>query len=226
MAWLAIVFLLSLPEDKETEEAIQKFKAAMKSPELSARVGAVNELGRLENVRVMKALAACLPADDKQVRIAAAKVLGGYREKKPQAVALLAEGLEANAKEPDVQAEILSAMKSLHEEAALASAYRHLDEKSEKVAEAAIGVTGAVHSRNSIDPLIKLMKKLLTSGEGISSGDGSFDVPADEALREPARKLEAAAAKALQAITGEKWSSAQEWAAWWKANSGTFKVKE
>lgn len=226
MVAIAMMVLLTVTDDKETEEALQKFKAAMKSPELSARVGAVNEVARLQNVRIMRALAACLGTDDKQVRIAAAKALGGFQEKKPQAVALLAEGLEANAKEPDIQAEILSAMTTLHEEAALASAYRHLDEKNEKVAEAAIGVTGAVHSRNSIDPLIKLMKKLLTAGDGVSSGDGSFDVPADEALRERARKLEAAAARALQSITGEKYSTAQEWAAWWKTNSGTFKVKE
>lgn len=226
MLWMAMVLFLMPADEKETEDAIQRFKAAMKSPELATRVVAVGDVGKLQNVRVLRVLASCLVTDDKAVRIAAAKSVGGFQEKKPQAVAVLADGLEANAKEPDVQAEILSAMKVLREEAALAPAYRHLDDKNEKVAEAAIGVTGVVRSRNSVDPLIKLMKKLLTAGEGVSSGDGSFDVPPDEALRERARKLEAAAAKALGSITGEKWSTAQEWAGWWKSNSGTFKVKE
>ncbi|HLY11378.1 MAG TPA: HEAT repeat domain-containing protein [Planctomycetota bacterium] len=226
MLSMGMILLLALADDKETEDALQKFKAAMKSPDLSLRVAAVADLGRLQNVRVLKVLAACLVTDDKQVRMAAAKALGAFPEKKSQTVAVLSEGLDPNVKDPDVQVEILSALHTLHDDSALATAYRHLDDKNAKVAEAAIGITGAVHSRASIDPLIRLMKKLLTAGEGVSSGDGSFDVPPDEALRDRARKLEAAAAKALQAITGEKWSTAQEWGAWWKSNSGSFKVKE
>jgi HEAT repeat protein len=226
MKALAMILLMSLSDDKEVEEAIQKFKSTMKSPELAARVGAVTEVGRLQNIRVMKVLASCLTTDDKLVRIAAAKSLGGYQEKKPLATALLTEGLDPNAKEPDVLIEIISAMKTLHEESSLSAAYRHLDDKNTKVAEAAIGLTGVVRSKNSIDLLVRLMKKLLSSGEGYSSGDGSLDVPADEALRERARRLESAASKALQSITGEKWSNAQEWGAWWKSNASTFKVKD
>jgi len=226
MVSMAMVLLCALTDDKETEDAILKFKAEMKSPEVATRVSAVNELGRLQNIRILKVLESCLVTDDQRVRIAAAKLLGGFREKKAQAVAVLSEGLESNVKEPDVQAEILLALKSLHEEGSLACAHRHLDDKNAKVAEAAIDITGIVHSKNSIDLLIRLMKKLLTAGDGVSSGDGSFDVPPDEALRTRARKLEAAASRALQSITGEKWSTAQEWSTWWKTNSGSFKIKD
>jgi len=226
MQTMALILVLALLDDKEAEEAIQKFKSTMKSPDVAIRVAAVTELGRIPHERVLKALASCLITDDRLVRVAAAKSLGAFQEKKSQATALLADALAQNAKEPDVQAEILSAMKSLHEVGALGIAYRYIDDKNFKVAEAAIGITAGVHSKASIDPLIRLMKKLTTAGDGVTSGDGTFDVPPDEALRERARKLQLAAAKALQAITGEKFSTASEWDAWWKRDAARFKIKE
>jgi len=226
MPTLALILLLAFRDDKDVEEAIQKFKSAMKSPEVALRVNAVTELGRLQHERIMKVLASCLLTDEKLVRIAAAKAVGSFQDKRPQATSLLMESLAANAKDPDVQAEILSALKELHEEMALGTAYQHLDHKNVKVAEAAIGLTGAVRSKRSIDPLIRLMKKLVTAGDGVTSGDGNFDVPPDEAARERAKKLQSAASKALQAITGEKLSTASEWDSWWKRNAATFKVKD
>lgn len=225
LTW-SLVLLAALADDKEVEEAIQKFKSAMNSPEVAVRAEAVAVLGRLQNERVMKALAACLTTDDRSVRMAAAKSLGNFREKKFQATLLLAEALTPNGREPDVQAEILGSMKSLREGASLGSAYRYIDDKNVKVAQAAIEVTGTVRSKYSVDPLIRLMKKLATAGDGYTSGNGSFDVPPDEALRERARKLQSAAAKALQSITGETFSTPAEWDGWWKRNSATFQVKE
>jgi len=213
-------------EDKEAEEALQKFKAEMKSPEVSTRVTAVTTLGRTQHEKTMKALGACLAADDRSVRIAAARALGGFQEKKPKAVALLAEALAPNAKEPEVEAAIFAALRDLRDRSALGVAYRYLDDKNGKVAESAIGLTEAIHSRDSIEPLIKVLKKLVGAGDGVASGDGSFDVPADENLKARARLLETAATKALAAITRERFSGAKEWEAWWKKNGATFQVKE
>jgi HEAT repeat protein len=198
----------------------------MKTPETAVRVAAVTELGQLQHERVMKVLASCLVTDVTFVRIAAAKGLGAFQEKKPQATALLADAMIANVKEPDVQVAILSAMKALHEGSSLAVAYRYLDDKNVIVAEAAIGIMGTVHSKSSIDPLIHLMKKLATAGDGVSSGDGTFDVPADEVQKARARTLQEAANKALQSITGEKRSTAGDWDAWWKRNAATFKTRD
>jgi len=226
MIALTMALMLSLADDKEAEDAIQKFKLEMKSPETAVRVAAVSELCRLQHDRVMRVLASCLVTDVTFVRIAAAKGLGAFQEKKSQATALLADAMVANVKEPDVQVALLSAMKVLHEASALAVAYRYLDDKNAKVAEGAIGITETVHSKSSIDPLIHLMKKLVTSGDGYSSGDGSFDVPADEVLKARARTLQAAANKALQSITGEKRSTAGDWDTWWKHNAGAFKMRD
>lgn len=213
-------------EDKEAEEALQKFKTEMKSPEVSTRVTAVTTLGRTQHEKTMKALAACLATDDRTVRIATAKALGGFQEKKPKAVAILAEALAPNAKEPDVETAIFAALRDLHDRSALGVAYRYLEDKNGKVAESAISVTEAIHSRDSIEPLIKLLKKLVGAGDGVTSGDGSFDVPADENLKARARLLETAATKALAAITRERFSGAKEWEAWWKKTGATFQVKE
>jgi HEAT repeat protein len=225
MIALAMTLFLALSDDKEAEEAVQKFKSAIRSSDPAVRVAAVTELGQLQHDRVLKVLASCLITDERVVRIAAAKSLGAFQDRKGHATAALSDALPGNLKEPDVQVEILSAMKALHEPAALGAAYRYLDDKNAKVAEAAIGVMEAVHSRNSIDPLIKLMKKLVSAGDGFTSGDGSLDVPPDEALRERARKLQGAASKALQSITGEKLSTAGEWDVWWKRNAATFKLR-
>jgi HEAT repeat protein len=227
MRFSAAILLLFAPDDKEAEDAIQKFKAGMKSPEVAARVQAVTDLGRTQHEKTLKVLAVCLATDDKSVRIAAAKALGGFLERKPKAVALLADALGANAREPDVEVAILAALQALHDRAALGTAYRFLEDKNGRVAEAAVLVTGAIHSRDSIDPLIKLLKRLVGAGDGVTgAGAGGYDVPPDEVLKERARLLEPAANKALAAITGERLSGAKEWETWWKKNAGTFVVKD
>jgi HEAT repeat protein len=225
MTTVAFALLLCLLDDNAADEAIQVFRNAMKSPEVSVRTAAVAELGKVQNAKVLKVLAACLNIDDKAVRIQAADALGHFKVKKPQVCGVLSEALDMNSRVPEVQIALLKALKDLQEEAALAASGRFMDDKNPKVAESAIEITGVVRSRASIEPLIKLMKKLTHSGEGYSSGDGSLDVPADEQLRQRARQLQSAAGKALQSITGEKWGTVEEWEAWWKKNSSTFRVK-
>ena len=225
--WLSVIALVLLSsDDKEAEEAVQKFRAAMKSPEVSARAQAVTELGRVQHEKTLKPLSVCLTTDDKQVRIAAAKALGSFQEKKPKVVAVLSEALGSNLKEADVRIAILAALENLHDPTALQAAYRSMDDKNGKVAEAAVAITGAIRSRDSIDPLIKLLKKLVGAGDGFSSGDGSIDVPPDDTMKERARLLEEAINKALASITGERLSGAKEWEAWWRRNAGTFRIKD
>jgi len=221
------LLLLLAADDKEIEDALQKFRTDMKSPDVSARVQAVTELGRLQHEKTLKVLGACAMGDERFVRIAAVKALGSFKDKRPKAVAVLTEALGPNAKEPEVQAAIFHALADLHDRSALGTAWRYLEDKNGKVAESAVAVTGTIPSRDSIDPLIKLLKRLTGSGDGVDGGGGgNYDVPADEALKERARLLDAAANKALTAITGERISGAREWDAWWKRNSATFRIKE
>jgi HEAT repeat protein len=224
MCIVAILLVLLGSDDKEAEEAIRSFKSAMKAPEVGARVDAVRELGKIQHERVQNVLGACLRMDEKSVRISAAKALGACQEKKARAVVLLSEALPPNATEPDVQVAILTALKDLRERVALPIAYRYFSEKNERIAEAAISISEMIRSRDSIEPLIRLMKSLIGAGDGVSTGD--FDVPPDEHLQERARILQEAAQRALSAITGESFSGTREWEAWWKKNAGSFRIKE
>jgi HEAT repeat protein len=225
MKLLAYALIAALGDEKEADQAIQAFKAAMKSPEVVVRASAVAELGRCGHEKVIRVLGSCLVTDDKVVRVAAARALGRFNVKKLQICALLSDALGANLKEPEVRAAALIALKDLREQAALGPAYRYLDDRDARVAEAAIDITGTVRAVSSIEPLIRLMKRLAVSGDGYSSGDGSFEVPPDEQLRRRARQLQTAAGKALRSITGENWASLEEWEVWWKRNSATFRVK-
>ena len=225
MSILALLLALALTDEKEVEEAIQKFKSAMRSPDVGARVVAVTDLGRTQHERILKVLGSCLQGGDPAVRIAAAAAVSSYEDRRTQASSILAEALGANAKEAKVQVAVFTALKKLHDESFLGIAYRYIDDKNAEVAEAAIQMTETLHSRHSIDPLIRLIKKLQTAGEGITGGNGGYDVPADEQLRQRARRLQAAAEKALQAITGQSLSTPQEWDSWWKKNSATFRIK-
>ena len=225
MAGVVLALVLLISGDKEAEAAISAFRAAIKSPDVASRASAVEELGRCRHEKVLRVLGSCLMIDDRSVRMAAAKSLGGFDIKKPQASMTLIAGLDPNSKEPEVVTTIFAALKTLGEPVSLQAAYQYIDHKDAKAAEAANGLTGSIRSRNSIDPLLRLMKKLRTSGDGYSSGDGNFDVPPDEQLRERARLLQGAASKALQSITGQTLSSVEDWDAWWKRNAATFTIK-
>ena len=100
--WLSsLILLLLAPDDREAEEAIRKFRVGMKSPENSARAQAVAELGRTQHEKTMKVLGFCLETDDRSVRIAAAKALGAFQEKKRSVAALLEESLAHKVKETE-----------------------------------------------------------------------------------------------------------------------------
>jgi HEAT repeat protein len=225
---LALLALLG-PDEKEADDALQKFKAAIKTSDVNARMQAVAQLGEVHHEKVMRALAQYLTTDEKGVRVVAVKAIGKFDIKKSLAVSLLAAALPANTMEVEVEEAIFTAFKELSDPSALPTAYQYFETKQEKVAEASIRLTGEIKSRNSIDPLLKLLKKLQNAGEAVGgSGTGTYGgqvVPADAELRARAQRLTAAAMKALELITGEKFGNLHDWDAWWKKNAAAFHVK-
>jgi HEAT repeat protein len=225
---LALVALLG-PDEKEADDAIQKFKTSFKTSDVNARMQAVAQLGEVHHEKVMKVISPYLSTDEKGVRVVAAKALGKFDIKKSLAVSLLAAALPANTPEIEVEEAIFAAFKELNDPSALPTAYQYFETKQEKVAEASIRLTGEIKSRNSIDPLLKLVKKLQNAGEAVGGGTtgnyGGQVVPADPELRARAQRLTGTAMKALEAITGEKFGNLHDWDAWWKRNAATFHVK-
>jgi HEAT repeat protein len=221
-----VLFCLALlaVDDKEADDAISRFKAAFKSTDVNARIEAITVLGAVQHEKVVKVLGNFLTTDEKGVRVEAVRSLG-RSEKKSLAATLLSAALSGNAGEPEVQERIFVALGALGDPASLPTAYPYFETKTTKVGEAAIHLTAEIRSRNSIDPLLKLMKKLENAGEASAQGVNGQSIPANASQRERAKQLTAAAVAALEAITQEKFTTTSDWNNWWRKNSATFKVK-
>ncbi len=236
-----IVLSLLAPDDKEAEQALETFKTAYNGASVPLRAKAVAELAKVEHEKILAKLTQVLMTEEKPVKVAAAKGLGGWKEFRPKVLAQLSAGLSVNAKEPDVLAAIYEAFGMLKDEAALGVVHRGFEEKDKNAAKAAVDAAAAIKSRNSIDSIMALMKesaKILGGGNpnnpaGVPSGGGvgapGVNVPGGvgggrDPRTEKARLLFDTTVGAMTKITKSKWRTYEEWEIWWKRNKATFKV--
>jgi HEAT repeat protein len=201
------------------------------------RAAAVSELAHTQRAAVLSTLSELLSVDEAPVRLAAAKGLGEFTESKPKAAAALLNALGPNAKECEVVAAILIALGTLGEETALPTIHQHFGSKDFKdkeylVAQAAIRAAGKVRSRDSLAPLIDLVREL-EKAEGVNQGGrsvkdstaaGGPPAPGSNPQVDRAKALRPVVLKALKAITREKWPTAKEWEIWWDRHQATFIV--
>ncbi len=230
---VAFLLLALAQDDKAADDALDAFKAAIKSAVEAERVAAVAELAKVRHAKTLARLAPLLSSDGATVRMAAAKGLSEFADlRKPASSALLA-ALPANAKLPAVQASLLEAVGVLREPSSLAAVHRLFEEKETAVAKAAIAASGPFRSGTSIELLLELLKKLdkflKTEAGGASvtaGGVNGYDVAArDDAERKRSQELRPAVVKALQEITGESFTAGLDWHAWWAKNRATFRPK-
>ena len=204
---MILAFLIG-PNDKAAEEALARFRASYRSPSAPARATAVADLARVQHKKTLVALAPLLQGDVTTVRIAAAKGLGGFLDYKRMAVPILMGSLKGrNSKEYDVQAEIYTSLGKLGAESALPMIRRAFKAKNPKVAGAAYKAAGKMKAIYSIDEIVKNMEK----EEKLSKRSGTNDPQKDRA-----KKLLPDIIKAMQLMSGDKWTTAQEWQIWWK----------
>ena len=237
---MTAVFLISLAaaagsqDDKAAEEAVDAFKAAIKSTSEADRVAAVNDLAKVHHARTLARLASLLASDGPTVRIAAAKGISGFVELKKQAVSALVAGMPANTKETTVHAALYEAIGKLEEPSSVTALHRGFEEKETVVAKSAVQATGIVGSAASIEPLIALLAKQEKIQKS-PAGSVDFTTPApggggnvtirssDDSPGKRAAELIPAINKALNEITRESNGSAETWGAWWAKNKGSFK---
>lgn len=215
----ALLLLLAVQaSEQDAKGALEKFKSAYGAPDPTSRAAAVSDLGQTPHELVVKKLGAVLTTDLKPVRIAAARTLGGLADKRRLAAGALLNGLPANAKEPEVQSAILLALGRLKEEIALPAIHDHFDAKAARVAGAAFQAAVAFGGTRSYDAIIAAMKpveKVVREADrAASAGGGLVALPGDDTVPR-ARAILAEATKAMQALTGEKWTTAAEWELWW-----------
>ena len=219
-------------DDKAAEEALDAFRAAMRSAVEAERVAAVVDLAKVRHPKVLQKLVGLLSSDGATVRLAAAKGVSEFADLRKPASAALLSALPPNAKLPAVQAGIVEALGVLKDPGALPPLHRLYDDKESVVAKAAVTATVQFRSAASMEPLLELLKKCdkaLKQGDAANVTAGTvagYEVSArDEAERKRAQDLRPLVLKALQELSGESFQASVDWHAWWAKNKATFRPK-
>ncbi|MBI3854564.1 MAG: hypothetical protein HY293_02605 [Planctomycetes bacterium] len=236
-ALLTLAFLAaSLPaawagDDIGVDDAIKKFKKDMANPSAPARASAVTELGATKSEKTAATLGGLLGTDTEPVRKAAALALGGFSDYKKQVTPMLVRGLNANAKEPKVMEAIFQGLSKLDDDSALPAIHGFFEDKDKDVASAALLAAAEIRNLSSIDLIISLMKKYekidaqaKNAGAGASYGGYSVPNGGSDPKAALAKAVLPATVKAMQMISGEKWTTVKEWEIWWAKHKATFKI--
>ncbi len=232
------IFILALlvGDDKAATEAIEKFKTEYKSKETAAKVKAVEGLSPVQHEKVTARLASLFTAEEKDVRIAAAKALGARMDDKEQKKASLALGsvLKSNEKWPEIQTAILEAIAKLGDEAGLPEAHKLIAADTAELAQAAIATAGTIRSKTSFDPLIKRLKEVdellkpRDPSQPRGFGGGRLAVgnspQNSREMRELARTLQPILKKTLAEMGGIHCEDGKDWELWWKENQAKYKA--
>jgi HEAT repeat protein len=221
-------------DDKEVEEAIQRFKKGMNNPSAPSRASAVTELAATKSETTAKTLGGLLVADTEPVRKAAAAGLAGFTDYKKMVTPMLLNGLNANygAKEYKVVEAICQALGKLDDDVALPTLHRYFEDKDSTVASAAILGAAEIRHISSIDLIIELMKKYEKINDNAKNGGGGgygVNIPSgggNDPKVTLAKAVLPSTIKAMQIISGDKWTTAKEWEIWWSKRKATFKIED
>jgi hypothetical protein len=224
-----LLLLLALADEKAADEAIARFKTSYANPSAVARAAAVSELARTQHEKILGRLAGILSSEAKEVKVAAARGLGGFSDFKRQALGLLVAAVPPHEKEPDVQAALYEALGKLDDPAALPALHRGFEDKDGKVAAAAILAAAEIGQAASIDAILKefeeadkINKQASSGGAGASVGGYSVPGGGADPVKTRAKDVAKACTKAMQTISKEKYLTVAEWKIWWSRRRATF----
>ncbi len=228
-ALLALVLLLQAAADDKAavDEAIKRFNKAYANPNAGARAGAVTELSTTPHDRTLKLILPLMSADVTQVRESAAKAMFAFKDWKKIVIPSLQGAMQANAKEPVVQAAILTTLGKLQDPMALPTIHGNFREPNMKVTTAAIEATGLARQKESMDALLELQKDVQKWLKNKQSGPYRKDDGQqgdDNECKTRLETLQKAIIKAFQDITKEKWATADEWDKWWNKKKANFEI--
>jgi len=235
----AIILALSLlaqaakPDETAANEALDKFKADYKARETGGRVTAVADLAKTQADKVYIRLGQVLTSpEEKEVRIAAAKGLGGATENKKKPVSILVASIAPNSKDNSVVAAILEAIGKLGDQSAVATVENSFKSKDVIVLKAAVDAAGELKSRSSVPLLIDLCKRLEEGAKEAPSTGGNYGggkLPGvggggvtDDQAKERERVVKPVVIKVLGNLTKTNLSLAKEWEDWWRTEGGKF----
>jgi len=228
-ALLALVLLLQAAADDKAavDEAIKRFNKAYQNPNAAARATAVTELAGTKHDRTLKMILGLLNSDGMEVRESAAKALAGFGDWKKLVTPSLQGAMQSNAKEPKVQAAILTTLGKLADPLGMPTIHGNFREPSMIVSTAAVEATGIARQKESMDALLELQKdvqKWLKNKQGGPYRKPDGQQGTDEEMKVRLETLQKAIIKAFQEITHEKWATANEWEIWWGKKKANFEV--
>lgn len=220
--------LLVLGSDWEAEDALLRFKIAVRSADPRARAAAVAELARTPHQKTFTRVLSLLGSEDRPFRLAAAKTLGDFKDWQKAGVPALLSAYPACAKDGEMQAMILESLGRLGDESALPRIHAAFRERDARAVQAAIEATGVFRHASSIDPLLALMRDLAKHMERKSPGgyEGPNGVGEEGEQQLRLKALYDAAIKSMQSIAKDSWTTHQEWEIWWKRRKGNWKVEK
>ncbi|HXX95050.1 MAG TPA: HEAT repeat domain-containing protein [Planctomycetota bacterium] len=238
MTTLAILLSLwfqaaAKPDDTAANEALEKFKTDYKAKESSARAAAVAALAATQADKIYVRLGQILnSSDEKEVRIAAAKGLGGATEDKKKVASILGSGINANAKDAAVEAAILEALGKLGDQSASSTVENSFKSKDVMILKAAVEAAGELKTKGSVPLLIDLMKRLEQAATAAPTTGGNYGggkVPSvgsggvtDDQAKERERVIKPLIVKVLGNLTKVNYNLAKEWEDWWRSEGGKF----
>jgi len=236
MVAVALMLALFQSNDKDAIEAISRFATAMKSKDVDARVAAVGELARIQHEKVYLKLGTQLLGDVREVRIAAAKGLGGAEDHKKKVTGYFLNGFLANAADLGVEAAIIESLEKLQPGLGRTTLETYFKSTDVQTAKTAIETAGELRKKEYIGSLIELHKWLeARAKEYLSAGPrakgfvgkglpGDQGTTVDSEAPKRQKALAPVIDKVLGALTGQKFSTPQEWDDWWQKNGSTFKI--
>ena len=236
MAAVALILALALADEKEASEALSRFAAAFKSKEVDARVAAIADLAKTQHEKVYAKLGSLLLADVRDVRIAAAKGLAGAEDHKKKVTNYFLNGFLANAGDLAVEAAIIESLEKLQPGLGRSALEAYLKSPDVATAKTAIETAGELRKKEYIGPLVELDKHLEQKAkEYLSAGPrakgqvgrglpGEPGPTVDSEAPKRAKALGPVIDKVLGSLTGQKFSTPQEWDDWWRKNESSFKL--
>jgi hypothetical protein len=226
----AFVLSLLIQEDAAVKEALERFKQAMKGATPAAQAAAIQELSRTPHELTLKKIVPFLVDGAKQARCAAGAGLGNFTDYKKLATPMLLNALSAgpNLKEPDVLAAIYEGLGKLADPISFDTIHtRGFRHEQVNVAKAALAAAGTMRQKESMEPLIDLLKdidKWIAKKQAGPYRDAK-GTPGDEGqAKTRLEDIQKAVIKAIQDITKEKWTTTKEWQIWWDKHKANFEI--
>ncbi len=196
-------------------EKLKAFHEAYKTPDESARVAAVDQLGGIDAPEAREILAGLLTVDVDAVRVKAAKLLKAAKD--PRTLPALQEAVfnPVNLKHDKVRGAIADAMGEFNDPGLYDTWVKLLDAEDEPAVEAAKAL-GRLKAPGAIEPLLHEWGNCQNYTYSTKGRSGKHHTRVNAALKKRHDALAGPIDKALSEITGENHGSYGAWEEWWK----------